>query len=42
MNQWSNYSYFDHRYPIGFALFLCSDPGSMPGGEARCQNLGHL
>ena len=33
-----NHSYFYHRYPIGFAL----DLGSMPGDEARDQNLGHL
>ena len=35
-----NHSYFNHRYRIGFAL--SSDPGSMPGGGARGQNLGHL
>ena len=38
-----NHSYFNHRYPIGFAFFsVSSDPGSMPGGGARGQNLGHL
>ena len=38
-----NHSYLDYRYPIGLALFLCVwTPGSMPGGGARVQNLGHL
>ena len=38
-----NYSYLDHRYPIGFALYpSLRAPGSMPGGGGRDQNLGHL
>ena len=38
-----NHSYLDYRYPIGLALFLWFwTPGSMPGGGARVQNLGHL
>ena len=34
-----NHSYFNHRVCF---VSVCSDPGSMPGGGARGQNLGHL
>ena len=38
-----NHSYFNHRYLIGFALFLCVRTlGPCPGDGARGQNLGHL
>ena len=37
-----NHSYFNHRtYRVCF-VSVSLDPGSMPGGEARGQNLGHL
>ena len=37
-----NHSYFNHRYPIGFASFLSVRTlGPCPGG-ARGQNLGHV
>ena len=38
-----NHSYLDLRYPIRFALFQgIWNRGSMPGGGAKVQNLGHL
>ena len=38
-----NHSYFNHRYPIGFALFLSVRTlGPCPGVGARGQNLGHI
>ena len=37
------YSYLDHRYPVGLAFIpRHRTPGSMPGGGARGQNLVHL
>ena len=37
------HSYLDHRYPGGSAFIpWLLTPGSMPQGEARGQNLGHL